>query len=169
MANDPAAEAVGIIGALNAAGLLQGGRPDASSAHAIIGALHEAGLIRADGGAAPAATPAPTGHQVGDRVFVSPITYVDKFIDTEPAAPYDTRVRVVNDSSGGPPTTYEIEFPPNDEKWLAEIDKIIAAPKPLRVLAWVEITHVYPGHTDVYGANLVGLEIAAGWARPTSF
>ena len=169
MANDPAAEAVGIIGALNAAGLLQGGSPDASSVHAIIGALHQAGLIRADGGTAPAATPAPTGRQVGDKVFVSPITYVDKFFDTEAAAPYDVRVRVVNDASGGPPTTYQIDFPPNDEKWLAEIDKIIAAPKPLRVLAYVEITKVYAGHTDVYGANLAGLQIAAGWARPTSF
>jgi hypothetical protein len=155
MPDDPAAEAIGIIGALNAAGLLQGGRSDASSAYAIIGALHEAGLIRADGGTAPAAAPASTGRQAGDKVFVSPITYVDKYINAE--------------ASGGTPTTYELDFPPNDEEWLPEIDKIIAAPKPLRVLAYVEITNVYAGHTDVYGARLAGLQIASSWPRPTNF
>ena len=107
-------------------------------------------MIRADGGTEPAAPPVPTGRQVGDKVFVSPITYVDKYINTEAAPAYDVRVRVVNDPSGGTPTTYELDFPPNDEKWLAEIDKIIAAPKttPLRVATFVEITHVYPGITD---------------------
>jgi hypothetical protein len=169
MPDDPAAEAIGIIGALNAAGLLQGGRSDASSAYAIIGALHEAGLIRADGGTAPAAAPASTGRQAGDKVFVSPITYVDKYINAEAAPAYDVRVRVVNDPSGGTPTTYELDFPPNDEEWLPEIDKIIAAPKPLRVLAYVEITNVYAGHTDVYGARLAGLQIASSWPRPTNF
>jgi hypothetical protein len=168
MPDDPAAEAIGIIGALDAAGLLQGARPEASSAHAIIGALHEVGLIRTDVSAAPALS-APTGHQVGDKVTVSPITYVDKIIDTEAAAPYDVRVRIVNDASGGAPTTYELDFPPNDEKWLPEIDKIIAAPKPLRVLAYVEITHVYAGRTDVYGATFTVLQIASGWPRPTTF
>lgn len=164
MPDDPAAEAIGIIGALDAAGLLQGVRPETTSAHAIIGALHEVGLLRADVSTAPA-PPAPTGRQAGDKVVVSPITYVDKYINTE-AAGYDVRVRVVNDPSGGTPTTYRLDFPPNDEEWLPEIDKIIAAPKPLRVLASVEITDVFGSRTDEYGARLTALQIASSWPRP---
>lgn len=156
MTDDPGGQAIEIIGALDAAGLLQRqGVADASTS-GIIGALAQAGLLRAGERNTPAPPPGP---QVGDIVRVDYIRGVGKYVNPTAGEKY---VRLAHSPVQGTTVIYYLDFPPNDEKWLPEIDKIIAAPKPVQVLAYVEITVV--GTTEIHHGKLVSLSVESWWA-----
>jgi hypothetical protein len=157
MADDPGARAIGIVRALDAAGLLQSETVATASTSGIIGVLAEAGLLKAGAPATP--PPPPTGAQVGDVVRVDNIRGVGKYTNPTSGEKY---VRLAHDPVPGTTVIYYLDFPPNDEKWLPEIDKIIAAPKPVQVLAYVEITVV--GTTEIYHGKLTSLAVESWWA-----
>lgn len=88
---------------------------------------------------------------------------VSKVIDERESATAKARVRFTHNPVLERTVTYDLDFPPNDEKWLPEIDKIIAAPKPgLYVGAFIEITDVLT--TDMYRGKLTYLSVSSWWA-----
>lgn len=158
MADDAGVRALGIISALNAAGLLQSQAVASPSTPEIISALAEAGLLRTGGRVSSTPAP-PPGPQVGDVVRIENIRGVGKYLNPTSGEKY---VRLAHSPSQETTVITYLNFPPNDESWLPEIDKIIAAPKPLQVLAYVEITSV--GTTEIYHGKLTSLAVESWWA-----
>jgi hypothetical protein len=161
MADDPAGQAIGIIGALQEAGLLRTGTSEPAAE--LIGALSEAGLLAgAPSTPEPPAPPEPEPlplpqPQVGDVVWAPIVRGVNKFID---AVSGKVTVRLTADPrvEGEPTFQYYLEFPPNDESWLPEIDKIITTPKhppeipfSYNVAVSVEITSLHYMRHRYYG------------------
>jgi len=165
MADDTAGQAIGIIGALQDAGLLRVGRSPSEPAAQIIGALAEAGLLRASPSAseppaegralaeAVAVVPPPPEPKVGDEAFLGDVRAIRNAIGPIGAG----QVSLVNYATlyKG---TYQLDFPPNDPGWLPQIDKIIMAPrKGLYVTALVRVTTV--GRSgEAYAGTLTQLE-----------
>lgn len=121
-------ETIGIISALNEAGLL-GTAPTASGAAGVIGVLSEAGLLRTGAASGVAAGPPPPqpfpAHQVGDTVYIWQIRQIGKEMEFGP----DRKVtmRLWNAPTPGTWEYYRCEFPPSDDEYLPEFDKIIQA------------------------------------------
>jgi hypothetical protein len=157
MADDAGAQALGILRALNAAGLVQNQAIANPSTSEIISALAEAGLLRIEGRASSTPAP-PPGPQVGDVVRIEGIRGVGKYLNPTTGQKY---VRLAHSPTLDTTVLTYLYFPPNDESWLPEFDKIIAAPKPLQVMAYVEITSVET--TEIHHGKLVSLTVEAWW------
>jgi len=157
MADDAGAQALGIIRALNAAGLVQNQAIANPSTTEIISALAEAGLLRIEGRASSTPVP-PPGPQVGDVVRIERIRGVGTYLNPTTG---EKSVRLAHSPTLDTTIMTYLEFPPNDESWLPEFDKIIAAPKPLQVMAYVEITSA--GSTETYHGKLVSLSVDSWW------
>ena len=157
MADDAGAQALGIIRALNAAGLVQNQIIANPSTTEIISALAEAGLLRIEGRASSTPVP-PPGPQVGDVVRIERIRGVGTYLNPTTG---EKSVRLAHSPTLDTTIMTYLEFPPNDESWLPEFDKIIAAPKPLQVMAYVEITSA--GSTETYHGKLVSLSVDSWW------
>ena len=154
MADDPAEQAIGVIGVLREAGLLATAPSTAEPVAQIIGALREAGLLRTG---VPSTAEPPVVPQIGDNVRVPFIRGVSKRIDAS-----KTQVRLTHSPVQERTITHYLDFPPNDHEWLSEFDKIIAAPKSgLYVHAYVDITDVLT--TDMYRGKLTSLSIDSWW------
>lgn len=150
MADDPQ-EAIGIIGALSEAGLLRNPASGASESVAgsqaigIIGALREAGLL-ATGTVGLTAAPPPDpqqGPQVGELVRAYDVRQLVKRIATDGSKGLSLVARAYDPPRHDQPGRWwqiECEFPPNDGHWLAEIEKILASPKPSVFSIQVEVT-----------------------------
>jgi hypothetical protein len=142
MADEPR-EAIEIIGALNNAGLLRTGAsggpesPAASGAIGIIGALRDAGLL-ATGTVGLTAPPDPQqGPQVGDIVRAGEIRQINKLITPDGTK----KISFLSKQPEGRWWSVYCDFPPNDDHWLAEIENVLASPKPSVVLSvLVEVT-----------------------------
>ena len=145
---DDSGEAIEIIGALSDAGLLRtaSGTPEfeaaPSEAVRLIGALGKAGLL-ATGGAAPAggaplpgAEAALEGPQVGDIVWVQDIRHINKSFEPDGPMVMEFQSRQVN----GQWWQVQCAFPPNGDRWLAEIEKVLASGKPSALVLKVEVT-----------------------------
>lgn len=162
---DDVTDAIGIIRELGEAGLLRTagcGTPESqapSDAVRMLGALRRAGLLAdpgggaAPGGGAPAgAGPAggaapgaeavvPKGPEVGDTLWVVGIFAVDKQITADEG----TILTLRSAERGKNPVQYWValcEFPPNDERILEEIDKVLASTKPSAFLVNVDVLDV---------------------------
>ena len=157
MADDAGAQALGIIRALNAAGLVQNQAIANPSTTEIISALAEAGLLRIEGRASSTPVP-PPGPQVGDVVRIERIRGVGTYLNPTTG---EKSVRLAHSPTLDTTIMTYLEFPPNDESWLPEFDKIIAAPKPLQVMAYVEITSVET--KEIHHGKLVSLTVEAWW------
>ena len=157
MADDAGAQALGILRALNAAGLVQNQAIANPSTTEIISALAEAGLLRIEGRASSTPVP-PPGPQVGDVVRIERIRGVGTYLNPTTG---EKSVRLAHSPTLDTTIMTYLEFPPNDESWLPEFDKIIAAPKPLQVMAYVEITSA--GSTETYHGKLVSLSVDSWW------
>ena len=144
--------------ALNEAGLLGTGGT-ASGAAGVIGVLSEAGLLRTGAASGPSEPPAapPEGPQVGDVVSVggTRLKQVSKFA-REPGAAIPTRVQLVQTLQGRN-TFYDLVFPPNDDSYLAEIDKLTAAPRPPTVFFIIKLTSEISA--DYYRGELIELQV----------
>ena len=134
MANDTG-KAIEIISALHDAGLLRTSRSESQPAAHLLRALSEAGLLTATG---PSAAVEPR-LKVGDEVGLTQIWKVEKFFTTKAGKSW---VRFVEGLQETETTSYYILFPPNDEAYLEEIDKFIAAPIPKHMVPVLEITEV---------------------------
>ena len=142
MPDDPTGQAVGIIGALSQAGLLAAApRPGEPTAGEIIGALSQAGLFQI-----ARATPEPPplevvpAIQVGDKVSVFPVRRIARHFTARDDLPSSYQFVV---TQNGDDTSYYALFPPNDDSYIEEIDKILAAgTKPQWISAYMEITKV---------------------------
>jgi hypothetical protein len=166
---DDTRDAIGVIDALNEAGLLRASptsQPAASGAVGIINALNVAGLLGtpSPAGATGAPEPPPQPPEApkpADQILTGEIKQVLKYVDLDAGGSLVTSVfltSVLPDESWR--WTY-LKFPPNDEKWLMEFDRILAAPKPLEMQALAEVTAVIsPGYVE---ANLLHLEWASTW------
>jgi len=181
---DDSGEAIEIIGALSDAGLLRTAASGAPSGAArLIGVLGEAGLLAtataapggaAAGSAAGAAPPsgaqaaAQEGPQVGDIVWVSDIWHINKSLE-EPDGPLVMEFQ--SQRAAGQWWQVQIAFPPNEEGWLVEIEKVLAAGWPSALNLKVEVTsapRVFPT-SRVFSANVVyfvGLYRAAPLPAP---
>jgi len=134
-------ETIGIITALNEAGLL-GTAPTTSGVAGVIGVLSDAGLLRAvpaSGVAAgpPPPVPSPT-HAVGDTVYIYQIRQIGKELELEPNR--KMTIRLWNSPTPGNWEYYRCEVPPSDDEYLLEFDKIIQTrtPRTLRVRLEIE-------------------------------
>ena len=109
----------------------------------MIGALREAGLLAA-GAVAPAVPPEPKqGPQVGDEVRAQGIRQINKRVLANGSKDFAFGTK----QEEGQWWWVECRFPPNDNHWLAEIDKVLASPKPSIFHVVVEVTQV----VGVYG------------------
>ena len=158
---DDRREAIGIIGALSDAGLLRtvaSGESEAaegSEAVRMIGALREAGLLAA-GAVGPTPPPDPRQEpQVGDNVWTQAIRQVVKRV--EPGGLRE--ISFMSKQEEGRWWAVECRFPPNDSHWIAEIDKVLASPKPSILHVQVEVTRVTgaAGVTFVFEGKLKDL------------
>ena len=163
MADDSAGQAIEIVGALHEAGLLRaaGARTSSEPAAQIITALSEAGLFgtppsstsgepAAVGvGLAPAAVVAEPEPKVDDEAYLGDVRRITRM-----------RGQVIL-SNYSPPRwigDYVLNFPPNIEDWLLDIDKIIAAPRQgLFVDGAVKITEVPDASRRAYVGRLTEL------------
>jgi hypothetical protein len=161
-------ETIGIISALNEAGLL-GTAPTASGAAGVIGVLSEAGLLRtgvASGVAAGPPPPAPSpAHEVGDKVYAGNIRQIGKQFELEP----NRKVALIlwNSPEQGKWEYYRCEFPPSDDEYLLEFEKIIAAPKTprtLRVRLEIETVGASSQSQNTYSARVI--EVFVDWNNP---
>jgi hypothetical protein len=123
MADDAGQQAVEIIGALHNAGLLRAApSPAEPAAVQVISKLREFGLLGDTLG--PLAPPGSQPLKVDDELYIGPVVGVTKFVTTE-GTPWVSFDEITPAKKR---TSYTFEFPPNDESYLAEIDRIIAAP-----------------------------------------
>ena len=142
MAGEQADQVATIISALNNAGLLATNAPSSTAQAAeIIGVLGKAGLL----GIGVLTTPEPPiGPQAGDQINIGPIRIVTRYC--YPAtAEVKAWVGLMVIRPGNQQTSYGLRFPPNDDSFLAEIDKYIAAPATKDMSARVEITEAFAG------------------------
>jgi hypothetical protein len=161
-------ETIGIISALNEAGLL-GTTPTASGAAGVIGVLSEAGLLRTGAASGVAAGPTPPppspAHEVGDKVYAYSIRQIGKEFELEP----NPKLAIIlwNSPAPGKWEYYRCEFPPSDDKYLLEFEKIIAAPKTprtLRVRLEIETVGGSSETQNTYSARVIGLFV--DWNNP---
>jgi hypothetical protein len=150
---DPTAQAFQIVGALHSAGLLQ--NTGVTSSADLVAAFRAAGLLQAP---APPPPPlaAPAGPKIGDTIYVA-VDHVEKLTlaASLTAAPSVTVCRFTEGTK-----FYIVDFPPNNVAWQTEIEKIIAAPKPLDIIASVLITGVDPNNSE-YIVRLNSLTVGA--------
>jgi hypothetical protein len=156
----------GIVGALHAAGVLQtqaalstlappAGSEAIAISSGIVSALSAAGVLRGQGTPATPPPPATPGPEVGD-VVVTNIRQIAKLVWTEPPA---LKYRLTREGSN---TTYELEFPPNDEVYKAEFERLMTINRPsLIITANMRITEKL-SH-DIYGVELGRLTVFAGF------
>jgi hypothetical protein len=166
MADDTGTEAIELISALNRAGLLAtavSGRPEGLRAEEtirVIATLREAGLL-ADAASGP--PPPPQGRKVGDTVIASDIRWLGKYAIDEPSSGFQAAsFRLMNypritGKSAESYADYYVDCPPTDEGFVAELDKVIAAPRPISIEAKLEITEVLNESTNwsSYRAKLI--------------
>jgi hypothetical protein len=167
LAKDPT-ETIGIIGALSNAGLLGAASSDplasprASEAVRVIGALREAGVLGIETvDPAPPPDP-PQGPQAGDVVWVYFIRHTNMALDADGNKEIEFQAPQV----GGGWWQVKCAFPPNDDRWLTEIERVFASPKPSGLTVQVEVTSrpvSFPG-TMVFSAELKYLR--AGYRTP---
>lgn len=119
-----------------------------ASTNTIVAALRAAGVIQVQGADAP---PPPPGPQVGD-VIVVPIRQVAKFVGTKP----DTVKVLLTHASE--PTTYELEFPPNDDVFLQEVHRIQPIERPIQIQAHMTVT-------ERFSANSFACEMGGLWVN----
>jgi hypothetical protein len=166
MADDTGTEAIELISALNRAGLLAtaaSGRSEglrAEEAVRVIGTLREAGLL-VDAPSGP--PPAPQGRKVGDTVIASHIRWLGKYAIDEPDSGFRAAsfrlmdYPPISGKSAASYADYYVDCPPSDEGLVAELDKVIAAPRPITIEAKLEITVVLNESTNwsSYRAKLI--------------
>lgn len=155
---DDVGEAIGIIHALGDAGLLRtAGTPESqapSDAVRLLGALRQAGLLAdpgggaapAGGGGAPAGGTAPgaqaaavEGPQEGDTLWTPQIPKVNRHIFA------DGRTFVLlGYPLFGTDRWYWLRcrFPPNNDIFLEQIDKVLVSPRQASLFAMAEVTAV---------------------------
>jgi hypothetical protein len=171
MADDTGTEAIELVSALNRAGLLTTaafGRSEglrAEEAIRVIGTLSEAGLL-ADAASGPPPPP-PQGRKVGDTVLTSHVMWLGKYAIDEPGSGFRaTSFRLMDhprvgkgSSSSESYIDFYVDCPPSDEGFVAELDKVIAAPRPVAIEAKLEITAVLTENTNwsSYRAKLIDL------------
>jgi hypothetical protein len=176
MADDTGIEASELISALNRAGLLASPasfRPEgvrAEEAIRVIDTLNEAGLL-ADAASEP--PPPPQGRKAGDTVVASRIRWLGKYAIDEPDSGFRaTSFRLMDypQRVKGAATSYVdyyVDCPPSDEGFVAELDKAIAAPRPITLEAKLEITAVLSESTNwsSYRAKLIDLWVTHALIR----
>jgi hypothetical protein len=179
MADDTGTEAIELISALNQAGLLAtaaSGRSEglrAEEAIRVIGTLSEAGLL-ADASSGPPPPP-PQGRKVGDTVIARHVRWLGKYAIDEPGSGFRAASFRLMDHppvSGKSSSTesyidFYVDCPPSDEGFVAELDKVIAAPRPVAIEAKLEITAVLTENTNwsSYRAKLIDLWATHGLTR----
>jgi len=98
----------------------------------VVSALSAAGVLHGQG-APPTPTPPPDpGPEVGD-VVVAHIRQIGKFVGTNPS---EVKVQLWHADKD---TTYELGFPPNDEKYLAEFHRLFTIDRPILIRANMRI------------------------------
>jgi hypothetical protein len=164
-------ETIGIISALNEAGLLATA-PTASGAAGVIGALSEAGLLRTGAASGAAAGPPPPppfpAHQVGDKVYAWQIRQIGKDFEIDP----DRKLTIILWNLPEPLRWehYRCEFPPSDEEFLLEFEKIMASqkiPRTLRVKLEIETVGGSTEHQHDYTAKVIGWFV--DWNNPDPY
>jgi hypothetical protein len=164
---DDQSEAIGIIGALSDAGLLRTaasgtrGSPSASGAMGIIAALGEAGVLATPADASATAGPPAQpgwGPKVGDVVRAAEIVQVTKVYEDG-----GKLVQFLSLQALRPSRFWQVvcEFPPNDNSYLAELDKALASSKPTGLSIQVEVTRrIYEdARTSYFDATLKDLRV----------
>lgn len=121
---------------------------------AVVRALRAAGVLRVEEMPTSTASPPPPPPPlaVGDHIQVGPIAVVDKQVATKPSA----LMRIGLGVEEG--ITYDLDFPPNDARYLPELDRLFTLTKVLHVWASLEITSVSNAPTR-YGAELKYLRV----------
>jgi len=118
----------------------------------------------ATGGPPAPPTPPPVPFpKVGDTALLEPVIAVAKSVQTIPTDKTQFILR-----RGADFFTYQLDFPPNDESYIPELDRLLAVsftggPKPISVTASVEITKVVGGEDTQghYEAKLQWLYVYA--------
>ena len=157
MADDPGTEAIGIIGALNEAGLLRTAPSVSQPAAEVIGALVEAGVLSTV--LSTPTPPPPPEPKVGDEIFLANVTRIELGFGGSAGV---SHVQLTNSAAqGSGEAHYSLLFPPNDEKWLPGIDTIILSPRKPWVVASVKITALAtPGPNCILQALRAAYSIA---------
>jgi hypothetical protein len=158
MADDPAT-GIEIVGALSEAGLLRTAPVASEPAAQVIRALGEAGLLRSppttageaaipgrayvDASATVAAPPPPPEPTVDQEVYLGHVTG----ILVSPGPTGSAQITLTNSATLWK-GNYMLDFPPNHEGWLPELNRITAAPRgSVSVSAGVKVTKVSaPGY-----------------------
>lgn len=125
----------------------------------IIGALNEAGLFQIS-----RATPEPPPSdvvpaiQVGDKISVFPIRRIARHFSARDDVPSSYQF-VVSQPNVADGTSYYALFPPNDDSYMEEIDKmLLAGTQPQWISAYMEITKVISNPSgDNYHGKLLAL------------
>jgi hypothetical protein len=113
--------------------------------------------------AASGPPPPPQGRKVGDTVIASDIRWLGKYAIDEPSSGFQAAsFRLMNypritGKSAESYADYYVDCPPTDEGFVAELDKVIAAPRPISIKAKLEITEVLNESTNwsSYRAKLI--------------